>query len=312
VRCYFTTSCIGPKQLVSTCGHMLLIMLCSSGNNIPDLTARLSPIEVFSKATFPDHDHLKRTRVFGCPVYALHPTLQDAKKLPNWQRKSWKGVFLGFSPNHSTNVALVLNPETGSITPQYHVVFDEKFSTTSSMLTLTYPLLLEITGILFLTVDMISTIVFKVHPDLSLHPMPNLSLLSKHLTSRYKPTSFLTQRLPPSCQVMILCRMPCLPISTLKFNLIQNLTLIILTMILTLLLLTLILNYLLTPKPPMSIRKRLLDQADKFDLQDIFVFLFCYQISPSEHTLLPLGICHVFVAKYLTIKSSPPCNGKIS
>jgi hypothetical protein len=34
-----------------------------------------------------------------------------------------------------TNVNLILNPMTGSITPQYHVVFDEKFSTTVSSFT---------------------------------------------------------------------------------------------------------------------------------------------------------------------------------
>jgi hypothetical protein len=73
--------------------------------------------------------------LFGCPVYVLHPTLQDAKRLPKWQKKSWRGIFLGFSPHHSTNVNLVLNPVTGSITPQYHVVFDEKFSTTVSTVT---------------------------------------------------------------------------------------------------------------------------------------------------------------------------------
>jgi hypothetical protein len=104
-------------------------------NHLPDITTRLSPIEVFTKSSFPDNRHLQRVRVFGCPVYVLHPTLQDAKKLPKWQRKSWRGIFLGFSPNHSTNVNLVLNPETGSITPQYHVVFDEKFSTTASTVT---------------------------------------------------------------------------------------------------------------------------------------------------------------------------------
>jgi hypothetical protein len=101
-------------------------------NHLPDLSTRLSPIEVFTQTTFDDNKHLKRTRVFGCPVYVLHPTLQDARKLPKWQKKSWRGVFLGFSPNHSSNVILVLNPETGSITPQYHVVFDEKFFTTST------------------------------------------------------------------------------------------------------------------------------------------------------------------------------------
>jgi hypothetical protein len=104
-------------------------------NHLPDITTRLSPIEVFTKSSFPDNRHLQRVRVFGCPVYVLHPTLQDAKKLPKWQRKSWRGIFLGFSPHHSTNVSLVLNPVTGSITPQYHVVFDEKFSTTVSTVT---------------------------------------------------------------------------------------------------------------------------------------------------------------------------------
>jgi hypothetical protein len=101
-------------------------------NHLPNTTTRLSPIEIFTKATFPDHKHLQRTRVFGCPVYVLDPTLQDAKKLPKWQKRSWKGKFLGFSPNHHTNVSLVLNPETGSITHQFHVVFDEKFSSISS------------------------------------------------------------------------------------------------------------------------------------------------------------------------------------
>ena len=98
-------------------------------NHIPDASTRLSPIEVFTSTTFPDFKHLQRTRVFGCPVFVLDPKLQDAKKLPKWQRRSWKGIFLGFSTQHHTTVALVLNPTTGSITPQYHVIYDEKFST---------------------------------------------------------------------------------------------------------------------------------------------------------------------------------------
>ena len=98
-------------------------------NHLPDESSRMSPIEVFTSTSFPDHNHLHRTRVFGCPVYVLDPKLQDAKKLPKWQKRSWQGIFLGFSPDHNSTVALVLNPETGSITPQYHVIFDEKFST---------------------------------------------------------------------------------------------------------------------------------------------------------------------------------------
>ena len=36
---------------------------------------------------------------------------------------------MGFSKMHSTKVGLVLNLLTGSISPQFHVVFDDMFST---------------------------------------------------------------------------------------------------------------------------------------------------------------------------------------
>ena len=39
---------------------------------------------------------------------------------------------MGFSPHHSTLVPRVLNFTTGSITPQFHVVFDDSFSSVHS------------------------------------------------------------------------------------------------------------------------------------------------------------------------------------
>jgi hypothetical protein len=39
------------------------------------------------------------------------------------------GQFLGFSCEHSSTVALVRNLHTGHVSPQYHVVFDDKFGT---------------------------------------------------------------------------------------------------------------------------------------------------------------------------------------
>jgi len=39
------------------------------------------------------------------------------------------GQFLGFSRVHSSTVALVRNLHTGFVSPQYHVVFDDKFET---------------------------------------------------------------------------------------------------------------------------------------------------------------------------------------
>ena len=39
------------------------------------------------------------------------------------------GIYVGRSPFHAGNVALVLNPKTGHVSPQYHVVFDDDFTT---------------------------------------------------------------------------------------------------------------------------------------------------------------------------------------
>jgi hypothetical protein len=100
-------------------------------NNLPAEDSGLSPVELFTRTTMSDYRDLQRVRVFGCPVYVLDPKLQDAKKIPKWNKRSWKGIFVGFSPSHSSTVVLVLNPQTGHISPQYHVVFDERFSTVS-------------------------------------------------------------------------------------------------------------------------------------------------------------------------------------
>ena len=40
---------------------------------------------------------------------------------------------MGYSPNHSSDVPLILNPATGHISPQFHVVFDDSFSTVMSL-----------------------------------------------------------------------------------------------------------------------------------------------------------------------------------
>jgi hypothetical protein len=101
-------------------------------NHLPDSDTKLSPIELFTGTKFHNHHHLQNLHVFGCPVYVLDPTLQDAKKLPKWNRRSRRAVYLGYSKQHSNNVHLVLNLETGKISPQYHLVFDDTFSTVYS------------------------------------------------------------------------------------------------------------------------------------------------------------------------------------
>lgn len=68
---------------------------------------------------------------FGCPTYALDSKLQEGKHLNKWKERSRVGVYLGLSPNHARNVALVLSLQTGLASPQFHVVFDQHFRTMS-------------------------------------------------------------------------------------------------------------------------------------------------------------------------------------
>ena len=42
-------------------------------------------------------------------------------------------MYLGHSPIHVSSVALVFNPVTGLVSPAYHVVFDDNFSTVPYM-----------------------------------------------------------------------------------------------------------------------------------------------------------------------------------
>jgi hypothetical protein len=49
--------------------------------------------------------------------------------LPKWKARSWLGVYIGHSLVHSGNVPVIYNPLTTHITPQFHSVFDDKFST---------------------------------------------------------------------------------------------------------------------------------------------------------------------------------------
>ena len=77
---------------------------------------------------------------WGCLVYVLESKLQsDPKGLPKWEPRSRLGIYLGHSPAHAGSVALVLNPSTGHVSPQYHLVFDDEFTTVCHMREKTVP-----------------------------------------------------------------------------------------------------------------------------------------------------------------------------
>ena len=70
-----------------------------------------------------------------CPIYVLDSRSQSAGAIgpPKWEPRSRIGIYLGHSPFHAGSVALVFNPTTGLVSPQYHVVFDDNFSTVPYM-----------------------------------------------------------------------------------------------------------------------------------------------------------------------------------
>lgn len=74
-------------------------------------------------------DELNFSHTFGCPCYILDSRLADGNKIPKWDSRVRVGCYLGRSPQHAGSVALVLNPQTGHVSPQFHVVFDDKFTT---------------------------------------------------------------------------------------------------------------------------------------------------------------------------------------
>ena len=101
-------------------------------NHLPfDVKSGLCPNEVFSGVVV-GCKPLRRLRVFGCPAYVLDPRLQDGRRIPKWSPRSRSGQFLGFSPSHSSTIVLVRNLRTGYVSPQFHVVFDERFETVAS------------------------------------------------------------------------------------------------------------------------------------------------------------------------------------
>eukprot|EP00804_Cyclotella_cryptica_P030778 CCRYP_015040-RA/>CCRYP_015040-RA protein AED:0.35 eAED:0.40 QI:0/0/0/1/0.5/0.33/3/0/442 len=94
-------------------------------NRLPPHGYGLSPMELWSKVKS-THSDISRAHVFGCPVYVLHPALQDGKKIPKWNNRARQGIFVGFSSEHSSMC----------VSPQYHVIFDDGFSTVPSLYTI--------------------------------------------------------------------------------------------------------------------------------------------------------------------------------
>ena len=100
-------------------------------NRLPNRVTGLTPLERLSGVK-DDHRDLRRVHVWGSPCYVLDPKLQSGKKLAKFDKRARLGQYLGFSPEHSTLVALVRHLGSGHVSPQWHVVFDDKFQSVFS------------------------------------------------------------------------------------------------------------------------------------------------------------------------------------
>ena len=86
-----------------------------------------SPLQNFSDVDY--KATLTNYHTWGCPVFVL----KNPGQQPKWEPKSRAGIYLGHSPCHAGSVAMVLNPKTLHVSPQYHVVFDDEFTTVPFM-----------------------------------------------------------------------------------------------------------------------------------------------------------------------------------
>ena len=121
-----------PDNINATLWTFALSHACHIWNEVPK-EGSFSPSQILSKSFSRDAlQIIKSLRVWECPVYILDYRVASGKKIPKWELKSRRGVYLGPSPAHGSNVSLVLTLKTGHVTPQYRVVFDDCFSTVES------------------------------------------------------------------------------------------------------------------------------------------------------------------------------------
>ena len=61
----------------------------------------------------------------------LDNQLQLGKPFTKWKERARMGIYLGQSPQHNRNIALVLNRDNGLVSPQFHTMCDNNFTTVS-------------------------------------------------------------------------------------------------------------------------------------------------------------------------------------
>ncbi|KAL7478239.1 hypothetical protein ACHAW6_004009, partial [Cyclotella cf. meneghiniana] len=125
------------QQTLTFCGVNAHFQNGIAERAIRDLTESARKQLLHAKARWPKCIHLALwPYAMRCAlhVYNTAPILDDGtsrKTLPKWSPRARLGLNLGPSPNHARNVNLILNLDTGLVSPQFHCQYDDFFETTS-------------------------------------------------------------------------------------------------------------------------------------------------------------------------------------
>ena len=129
------TALICPKNTLSTyLWSMAMDYAVWFYNRTPDMQSELSAIEIWSRSRFePSVRNPYKLPCFGLSKICFRTKVVESwSEIPKWDPRSRREINMGFRNMHSTQVGLVINLLTGSISPQYHVLFDDMLSTVMS------------------------------------------------------------------------------------------------------------------------------------------------------------------------------------
>jgi hypothetical protein len=74
---------------------------------------------------------LEDFRILGANTYVLDKCHQDGNSVAKWKARSWLGVCVGHSLAHAGNVLFIYNPIATHDTSQFHVIYDDQFTSVS-------------------------------------------------------------------------------------------------------------------------------------------------------------------------------------
>ena len=119
-----------PQAVTANLWPYAIRIANESTNELPSLAFKdgRTPLQAFAGSR--ETTNPQFWQPFACPVYVLDTKLQTAGAIfGKWKDRARVGLYLGRSPKHARSVALVLNLQTGLVSPQFHVSFDPSFQT---------------------------------------------------------------------------------------------------------------------------------------------------------------------------------------